>query len=162
MNQHPVSDATSDVIVVGAGHNGLVAAVLAAQAGLSVTVLERSRTAGGATVSAAVFPGQTTRMSRYSYLVSLFPDQLADRCGISLRLASRAVSSYTPVLRDGRADGLLIEAVPGAATEASFRRVTGTGEDHAAWTEFYGALCHSLGRPGRASAGRGDHPSVPG
>jgi phytoene dehydrogenase-like protein len=140
MNQHPVSGTKADVIVVGAGHNGLVAAILAARAGLSVTVLERNHAAGGATVSAAVFPGHTARLSRYSYLVSLFPDQLADRLGISLRLASRAVSSYTPVVRDGRADGLLVEAAPGAATEESFHRLTGTGEDHAAWTEFYGAV----------------------
>ena len=38
----------SDVIVLGAGHNGLVAATLLARAGLSVTVLEEKATVGGA------------------------------------------------------------------------------------------------------------------
>ncbi|WP_111768823.1 phytoene desaturase family protein [Nakamurella deserti] len=140
MSDHAGSTTTSDVVVVGAGHNGLVAAILAAQAGLSVTVLERNRAAGGATTGAAVFPGHSARVSRYSYLVSLFPDELVARLGISLPLASRAVSSFTPVIRGGRADGLLVEAAPGAATEESFRRVTGTGEDHAAWREFYDAV----------------------
>lgn len=37
-----------DVILVGAGHNGLVAATLLARAGLRVTVLEQKSTVGGA------------------------------------------------------------------------------------------------------------------
>ena len=41
---------TTDVLVVGGGHNGLVAAILAASAGRSVTLLERSGQPGGATV----------------------------------------------------------------------------------------------------------------
>ena len=62
------------VVVVGGGHNGLVAAILAAQAGRRVTVLERSSHLGGASIGSAVFPGRDVRLSRYSYLVSLFPD----------------------------------------------------------------------------------------
>ena len=46
----------ADVVVVGGGHNGLVAAVLAAQSGLRVTVLERADHLGGATVGEVLFP----------------------------------------------------------------------------------------------------------
>ncbi len=134
--------ASSDVLVIGAGHNGLVAAILAAQAGHRVTVLERADHSGGATVGLAVFSGQPARLSRYSYLVSLLPDQLLARLGIALPLASRTVSSYTPVHRPGRpgAGGLLVERSPGAATEGSFRELTGSGADYAAWQQLYGEL----------------------
>jgi len=44
------------VIIVGAGHNGLVAANYLADAGLSVTVLERRGVVGGATVTEELIP----------------------------------------------------------------------------------------------------------
>ncbi|MTD13011.1 FAD-dependent oxidoreductase [Nakamurella sp. YIM 132087] len=134
------SDAAVDVLVVGGGHNGLVAAILAAQAGLRVRLLEAADHLGGATLGAAVFPGIPVRLSRYSYLVSLFPAELADRLCITLPLASRRVSSYTPVRRDGRAGGLLVERDPGPATEASFAALTGGRAEFAAWQQFYGEL----------------------
>jgi phytoene dehydrogenase-like protein len=86
-----------DAIVVGAGHNGLVAAALLARTGRRVLVLERSAAAGGATVSAAPFPGVDARISRYAYLVSLFPRALLAELGVSLELRRRRVSSYTPL-----------------------------------------------------------------
>ena len=131
---------TTDVLVVGGGHNGLVAAILAASAGRSVTLLERSGQPGGATVGERLFPPHPVRLSRYAYLVALMPDELIRRLGIAVPLASRAVSSYTPVVRDGVASGLLVERHLGAATEASFRELTGSGEDFAAWRALYGEI----------------------
>lgn len=130
----------ADVVVVGGGHNGLVAAILAAQAGRSVVLLERSDQVGGATVSQTVFPPHPARLSRYSYLVSLFPAELADRLGVRFTLLSRDVASYTPVQRNGRASGLLIERVAGPATEESFADLTGSGSEFRAWVDFYGAV----------------------
>lgn len=95
-----------DAVVLGAGHNGLVAAALLARAGWSVLVLERSGRAGGAAVSDRPFQGVDARLSRYAYLVSLFPAALARELGLSLSLRPREVSSYTPV-GDG---GLVVRA----------------------------------------------------
>ena len=48
---------THDVIVVGAGHNGLTAASYMAKAGLDVVVLEKNDWIGGAAVSRELYPG---------------------------------------------------------------------------------------------------------
>src|SRR5690349_15508107 len=127
-----------DAVVVGGGHNGLVGAAYLARAGLSVLVLERLDHTGGAAVSAQAFSGHPARLSRYSYLVSLMPEQLLTELGLDLRLASRSVASYTPTLRDGAASGLLVERPEGARTAASFEALTGGAEEYAAWQRFYG------------------------
>ena len=126
-----------DVVVVGGGHNALVAAAYLGRAGLSVCVLERGSHLGGAAVSGQVFPGVDARLSRYSYLVSLLPDRIVADLGLDLVFRSRPVASFTPVRR-GNADlGLLVERVPGSATAESFRAVTGSDDEYAAWRAFY-------------------------
>jgi phytoene dehydrogenase-like protein len=126
-----------DVVVVGGGHNGLTAAAYLARAGLSVLVLERLDHLGGAAVSAEAFPGTGVRLSRYSYLVSLLPERLARELDLNLELRSRATASYSPTLRDGRHIGLLVEHDEADATRESFRALTGSDEEYAAWTGFY-------------------------
>ena len=111
------------VIVAGGGHNGLVAATLLARAGRHVTVLERSERTGGAAVSERPFPGVDVRLSRYAYLVSLFPRPLAAELGIDLALTPRRVSSCTP--SGGRS--LLLGGGDDAAELAAF-----TGDERAA------------------------------
>src|SRR5260221_12010175 len=67
----------TDVIVIGAGHNGLVCAFYLARAGLKVTVLERRHIVGGAAVTEEFHPG--FRNSVASYTVSLLnPKIIAD------------------------------------------------------------------------------------
>ena len=73
-------------MIAGGGHNALVAATLLARAGRSVAVLERRGELGGAAVSAAPFPGFDVRLSRYSYLVSLFPAALLRTLGVSIEI----------------------------------------------------------------------------
>jgi phytoene dehydrogenase-like protein len=85
-----------DAIIVGGGHNGLVAATLLARAGRRVVVLEKLDHLGGAAVSETPFPGVGVRLSRYSYLVSLFPRELLDKLGIALELRRRRVAAYPP------------------------------------------------------------------
>ncbi|MGZ4448906.1 MAG: phytoene desaturase family protein [Nocardioides sp.] len=126
-----------DVVVVGGGHNGLVSAAYLARAGLSVLVLERLDHTGGAAVSATAFPGLPARLSRYSYLVSLMPEQLVSDLGLDIRLASRTTASYTPTLRGGTPGGLLVERPEGEATRRSFAQLTGDDSAYDAWREFY-------------------------
>ncbi len=125
-----------DVIIIGGGHNGLVAAAYLGRAGRSVLVLERNDTLGGAVASASPFPGVDARISRYSYLVSLLPDRIVRELGLNLAIRSRRTASYTPV----GDDGLLVDRAGGPATAESFGRLTGSGAEFAAWQQFYGQL----------------------
>lgn len=129
-----------DVVVVGGGHNGLTAAAYLARAGLSVTVLERLDHTGGAAVSTQAFPGRAVRLSRYSYLVSLLPEQVVQDLDLDLELRSRSTASYTPYTRDGREGGLLVERPEGRRTRESFRELTGGDEEYESWRHFYGEL----------------------
>ena len=132
-----------DAVIVGGGHNGLTAAAYLARAGRQVLVLERSDHLGGAAISTAAFRGVDARLSRYSYLVSLMPRQIIDELGLALDLRSRAVASYTPLQRQGRATGLLVEREPGADTIASFGEITAGVDDFTAWQDFYDRIARA-------------------
>lgn len=91
-----------DVILIGAGHNGLVAAAYLGRAGLRVLVLERRELVGGACVTEELWPGY--RVSTASYVNSLLrPEIIRDlelkRHGFEL--LPRNPSSFTP-FPDGR------------------------------------------------------------
>ena len=122
-----------DIVIVGGGHNGLVAATYLARAGRSVCVLERLSRVGGAAISSSPFAGVDARISRYAYLVSLFPSRILRDLGIDVRMIRRRISSYTPV-GDG---GLLVDAEDPSRTAASMLAVTGGHADFKAWTRFY-------------------------
>src|SRR2546427_12769739 len=63
-----------DAIIIGAGHNGLVAAAYLARAGRRVLVLERRELVGGCAVTEEIWPGY--RVSTASYLASLMQDKV--------------------------------------------------------------------------------------
>jgi len=65
----------ADVVVVGGGHNGLVAAAYLARAGLRTVVCERRGVTGGAAVSEHPF-GPDFTVTSLSYVVSLLPPDL--------------------------------------------------------------------------------------
>ncbi|MCR6484525.1 NAD(P)/FAD-dependent oxidoreductase [Amycolatopsis sp. OK19-0408] len=127
-----------DVVVVGGGHNGLVAAAYLARAGRSVLVLERRGETGGAAVSFRAFEGVDVRLSRYSYLVSLLPRKIVADLGLDVELRRRRMSSYTPA----GGSGLLVDTGDDDRTASSFRAVTGSTADFAAWQRFYELTGH--------------------
>jgi phytoene dehydrogenase-like protein len=93
---------TYDAIIIGGGHNGLVAAAYLARAGRSVLVLERRDMLGGCAVTEELWPG--FKVSTASYVNSLFrPEIIRDlelkRHGF--QMLPRSPSSFTP-FPDGR------------------------------------------------------------
>lgn len=77
-----------DAVVVGAGHNGLVAAAYLARAGLSVEVFERREIVGGACVTEELWPG--VRASPGAYTLSLLRRRIIDE----LDLASHGLEVF--------------------------------------------------------------------
>lgn len=130
----PLDDAPDcDVVVIGGGHNGLVAAGYLARAGFRVRLLERLGHIGGAAVSAQAFDGVDVRLSRYSYLVSLLPRRIVEDLSAPVRLARRRFSSYTPDPATAGRSGLLIGS-PGGPT---FGAIGAAGDAHG-FAAFYG------------------------
>jgi phytoene dehydrogenase-like protein len=119
-----------DVVIVGGGHNGLVAAAYLARAGLRVRLLERLAQVGGAAVSSQIFAGVDARLSRYAYLVSLLPARIVDDLGATVRLARRPYSSYTPDPATAGRAGLLV------GPSCTFGAI-GAHDDERAFAAFY-------------------------
>lgn len=128
-----------DVVIVGGGHNGLVAAAYLARAGLRVRLLERLGEVGGAAVSARAFDGVDARLSRYAYLVSLLPSRILVDLGARVRVARRRYASYTPDPGDGGRSGLLIGEQSGFAA-------VGAAADAVGFAEFY-RRCRAVTEP---------------
>ena len=129
-----------DVAIIGGGHNGLVAATYLAKAGKSVVILEANAEVGGATTSVRAFPEYDAMLSRYSYLISLLPDQIVKDLGLNFDCISRTVSSYTPYSRNGKDSGLYVARQWDKATEESFNEIDPTGAEWAAWQNFYNEI----------------------
>lgn len=89
---------SSDIVIIGGGHNGLVCAFYLARAGLHITVLERRGVIGGAAVTAEFHPG--FRNSVASYTVSLLrPEIVADMAlhTHGLAIVERKLQNFLPL-----------------------------------------------------------------
>ncbi|XP_012925380.1 pyridine nucleotide-disulfide oxidoreductase domain-containing protein 2 isoform X2 [Heterocephalus glaber] len=91
-----------DAVVIGAGHNGLVAAAYLQRLGVNTAVFERRHVIGGAAVTEEIIPG--FKFSRASYLLSLLRPQIYTDLELKkhgLRLHLRNPHSFTPMLEEG-------------------------------------------------------------
>src|SRR4026208_2586358 len=88
----------TDVIIIGAGHNGLTCAAYLAMAGLRVVVLERRKVVGGAAVTEEFHPG--FRNSVAAYTVSLLQATVIRELRLAehgLRLVERPLGNFLPL-----------------------------------------------------------------
>ncbi len=95
--------ASRDVVIIGAGHNGLVTANLLAEAGHRVTVVEARHIVGGACVTEELFPGY--RVSSTSYVSTLLLPDIVSRFELprhGYRVIRQEPAFFVP-LPDGRA-----------------------------------------------------------
>src|SRR4051794_27193675 len=88
-----------DAVVIGAGHNGLVAAAYLARAGLSVEVFERRDIVGGACVTEELWPG--VRASPGAYTLSLLRPEIVRDLGLELDVTVHEPYLFAP-FPDGR------------------------------------------------------------
>jgi phytoene dehydrogenase-like protein len=124
------NDGLYDVVIVGGGHNGLIAACYLALAGLRVLILEKYAHLGGATYSSRIFPGVDVRVSVYAYLISLLPKKILSDLGIPFEFRRRSLASFTPVVNAGLPRGLLISNTSQDVTRQSFLNFTGSDREY--------------------------------
>jgi len=123
-----------DAAIIGAGHNGLVAAAYLARAGLSVELFERRDIAGGACVTEELWPG--VRASPGAYTLSLLRPEIMD----DLRLVSDhglRVDVHEPYLFAPLPDGRKVVTWSDAArTRAQLAEdwSPGDADGYAAWS----------------------------
>jgi phytoene dehydrogenase-like protein len=126
-----------DVVILGAGHNGLVAASYLGRAGLSVLLLEKNDYIGGATTSQRIFPDYDARLSRYAYLVGLFPQKIIRDLGLNLELRRRAIASCTPYTNHGQHGALVLSNLDENVSRKSIVDLTGSDAEFERMKKFY-------------------------
>src|SRR5687767_719034 len=94
-----MANLTTDVAIIGAGHNGLVAAVFLARHGLRVTVLEEKPVVGGAAKTEHPFPNAPRLgTSTGAYLLGVMQPELIAKLGARFELIRRDPHYFLPTL----------------------------------------------------------------
>src|SRR5262245_20100723 len=87
----------TDIAIIGAGHNGLVAAILLARRGLTVSVFEEQATIGGAARTEYPFANAPKlAASTGAYLLGLMPPELIAKLGAKFSLIRRDPHYFRP------------------------------------------------------------------
>ncbi len=123
-----------DCIVIGGGHNGLIAAAYLAKAGKSVCVVERRHVLGGSATTEELWPGY--KVSTAAYVVSLLLPEVIRELGLKrygLNILKRSPSSFSPT-DDGR------YLLMGPDQEMTRREIAKFSEKDAEAYPRYGAL----------------------
>jgi len=134
-----------DVVIVGGGHNGLIAACYLSKAGRSVLVLEQQDKVGGTVVSEQLFPGIEAKLSVYAYLVGMLPQKIISDLDLDFQFRQRNPASFTPFEKDGKHQGLLISNESEIITKNSFENLTGNLDEYHSYVKFH-QLQKSLGK----------------
>lgn len=121
---------TYDVIVIGAGHNGLVCGGYLARAGLKVKVLERRSVIGGAAVTEEIHPGY--KASIFSYLMSLLHPRIIN--DLELRKHGLEVLPCSDMFSPLEGDDYIVFSDDTAKTQGQFGRFS--NHDAAIYPEF--------------------------
>ena len=117
-----------DVVIIGAGHNGLVTAAYLARAGRRVLVLESRELVGGCAVTEEIWPGY--KVSTASYLSSLMQEKVVRELELEkfgYRVDAKDPAFFSP-FPDGRASV----------------HVAGSGENAGRNREIFGARCRGV------------------
>jgi len=139
----PTKSDRRDVVIIGGGHNGLVAAFYLAKAGFKPLVLERRPQIGGAAITDEFHPGfrcSTLAHSAGPIRPDILRDLQLDKYGLRLITPDVAVTALTP---DGRALSLYQDAQKSSQEIAAFSQ-----KDAAKYPEFE----QSLGKMGKVIA----------
>ena len=123
-----------EIVVIGAGHNGLVTAGLLAEAGHRVTVLEARQIVGGACVSEELFPGY--KVSSTSYVSTLLLPQIVQRFDLArhgYRVVKQEPAFFVPY-----PDGRTLTLYGDARDEPEIAKFS--ARDALAYPKFHAAL----------------------